>query len=171
VPEDFRRVLLEFSSEVSFSWFLPEDLAPPPDLRSVKYGGCEWGISCLQNVENLRREFIESGGAQRHEEGEYYRVWDEKLAFHPVANGDVLALDLRFAPSPVVYLSHDGGEEHGFVLGPSFTVFMDLWTQLGCPGPEGWVLEPFVSSPISGLQPRSPLGRQWLEWFSLRSME
>ena len=50
-----------------------------------------------------------------------------KLGFMNVPNGDVIAFDMKESeinPS-VVYLSHDDGEGHGYILGKDFNSYLD----------------------------------------------
>jgi hypothetical protein len=83
----------------------------------------------------------------------YDAVWHDKLAVIAVGNGDYIGIDLADARhGEVVYLSHDYGEGHGYVLGADFTDFLRRWTPLGCPGPEDWQWLPFTSGKTSMLK-------------------
>ncbi len=97
----------------------------------------------------------------------YDCVWHDKLGIHVVANGDVLALDLQQNPAPLVYLSHDDGQGHGYVLGREFEDAMDRWMPLGCVGPEDWQWLPFVTSRDSGIEPDGENAIRWREWFGI----
>jgi hypothetical protein len=98
----------------------------------------------------------------------YDAVWHDKFPVMEVPNGDMIAIDQRsHGDESVVYLSHDDGQGHGFVLGRDFVDFIDRWTKLGCPGPEDWEWLRFCSSPKSGLEPEGDLGTAWREWFGL----
>lgn len=48
-----------------------------------------------------------------NEDDEYDAVWHHKLGFMHVPNGDMIAFDVKKSETnpPVVYLSHDDGEE------------------------------------------------------------
>lgn len=87
-------------------------------------------------------------------------MWRNKLAFHALSNGDLLAIDIR--NGSVVYLDHDEGPMHGRRLGKSFTSFVGLFTTLGCPGPESWELEPFLGA--AGLTVGSVSATEWINW-------
>jgi hypothetical protein len=67
----------------------------------------------------------------------------------------------------VIYLSHDDGQGHGFVLGHDFVDFVDRWSRLGCPGPEDREWLQFCRSPKGGLEPDGDTGRAWHETFGL----
>lgn len=63
--------------------------------------------------------------------------------------------------APVVYLSHEGGEGHGRVLGHSMLDFIDRWTLLGCVGPEEWLMLPFLHREAPYLDPVGESAQQW----------
>lgn len=59
-------------------------------------------------------------------EDEYDVVWHNKLAFSEVGNGDYLAFDMsNTEDAPIVYLSHDNGEGHGYILANNFIEFLN----------------------------------------------
>jgi hypothetical protein len=95
----------------------------------------------------------------------YDRVWHGKYPLLRVPNGDLVAVD---ADGQVVYLSHDDGEGHGYVLGQDVFDFLERWTALGCPGPEDWQWLPFTSGSDQGLDPEGENGRSWRAWFGIR---
>jgi hypothetical protein len=129
-------------------------------------GGFKWSIRDLLGAEQRRKGWADAVFADPDDA--YGQVWHNKLGFLSIANGDSLAFDLAHGPDyPVVYLSHDDGVCHGYTLGESFVAFMDRWTLLGCPGPETWVLEAFVPSRASGIDPDCENGRKWREWLGL----
>jgi len=163
LPVDFRRVLLEFSSAVEFSWFLPDDLARPEEFREMFSGGCSWNLGRLVEIEEGRRRWVRE--CFSNAEDSYDLVWHSKLAFLEVGNGDLLALDVNSAEASVVYLSHDDGEGHGYRLADNFIDFIERWSLLGCPGAEDWQLLPFINSPMSGLQPYGENAVKWRDWF------
>ena len=56
-----------------------------------------------------------------------------KLGFMNVPNGDVIAFDMKESeinPS-VVYLSHDDGEGHGYILGKDFNTYLEQLLLVG----------------------------------------
>jgi hypothetical protein len=165
LPDSFREVLLQFSSRVEFWWSLPDHIEPPP-VDGIFWGGCWWDLAALPDVEQLRRDWARDVFPDT--EDPYDRVWHDKLTFLVVANGDHLAIDLSDRDAePVVYLSHEEGETHGYLLGNDFADFVDRWSLLGCPGPEEWKLAPFLPSPTTGLDPYSEEAVQWRQWLGL----
>lgn len=165
LPVDFRKVLLEFSSAVRFSWFLPDEAELPEEFREIFGGGCSWNLARLVEVEERRRSWVRECFPNANDP--YDLVWHNKLAFLEVGNGDLLALDLNLLNSSVVYLSHDDGEGHGYRLGDNFIDFIERWSLLGCPGAEDWQMLPFISSSTSGLQPHGENAIKWRDWFGL----
>ena len=75
---------------------------------------------------------------------DYDAIWYSKLAVIPVNNGDYIAIDLGDDHyGEVVYLSHDDGGGHGYVLGADFADFLRRWTPLGCPVPRALAVAAF----------------------------
>ena len=108
LPPAFRRVLVEFSAEVSFSWFLPEDHDLPGPFHGIFGGGCSWSLARLPAIQKSVIGWVSE--IFPNQNSTYDRVWHDKLGFHEVGNGDFLALDLApESAGAVVYLSHDSG--------------------------------------------------------------
>ena len=74
---------------------------------------------------------------------DYNLVWHNKLGIIDVGNGDVIAIDLN--NQNVVYLSHDGADEHGAVLGNDFADYLNNVFLIGASGNESWCLAPFLT--------------------------
>lgn len=164
IPKSFARVLTEFSSSVSVHWTLPQSTVGQPwECKEIFGGIFDWNLKSLPEMHSNCLELE--------------RIWDcddaVSTVFHnvipviDVMNGDFIALDLKEGMNErVIYLSHDANpDEHGIVLANDFIDFMNRWTQLGSPGPEGWCLTPFVGFPDSGIRPEGLVGRRWSEWF------
>ena len=119
----------------------------------------------MRELARVYREWVETFP---NVEDPYDNVWHHKFAFADVPNGDQLAFDLKFMlDPPVVYLSHDDGEGHGYRLGNDFIDFMERWSLLGCPGNEDWQMMPFLPDATSGLDVYGENARMWREWFGL----
>jgi SMI1/KNR4 family protein SUKH-1 len=168
IPGSFRTVLLEFSRKVDVRWLLPDQ--PKLPFRGMFSGECYWDITQLADLERVRQGWVEH--VFSNSDDPYDRVWHNKLTVLAVPNGDCVALDMA-SPSepPVVYLSHDGGEGHGYVLGKSFIEFIDNWSLLGCPGSEDWQMMPFLPDSTSGLDPNCENARVWRKWFGLEGIK
>lgn len=133
----------------------------PKEFNEIFAGECIWNVNNLIDIDESRESWARECFSNL--EDEYDKVWHNKLAFMDVANGDKIAIDLERYPdyTPVVYLSHDDGEGHGYILGESFKDFIDRWTLIGCPGSEDWQMMPFIDTPISGINPNSKNALEW----------
>lgn len=165
LPTSFRQVLIQFSSAVDLGWYLPTDFALPAPLREIFSGECYWDLSRIVDMERRRQLWIKD--VFSFSDDPYNQVWHNVLAFRKIANGDMLAFDLSSPTQPVIYLSHDGGEGHGYQLGADFADFIDRLTRLGCPGSEDWQMMPFLASPTSFLDPDCENARLWRSVFGL----
>ena len=77
------------------------------------------------------------------ESEENKELWLNGLPFIHLANGDIIAMDIRSDPEDpaVLYLSHDDDSRE---LSPSLSRFLKSWEKLGYVGPEIWILEPYL---------------------------
>ncbi len=166
LPPSFRTTLLEFSSRVDAYWFLPDSRQPPTELREIFSGDCNWSLAEIVKTDKEKQSWVTN--VFPNVNNAYDCVWHNKLAFSLVPNGDYLAFDLSIlSDPPVVYLSHDDGEGHGYRLGDNFVDFIERWTLLGCPGNEDWQMMPFLNDPTSGLDPYGENAQKWRQWFGL----
>lgn len=161
LPESFRETLLDFSGHVDFGWNLNDCIKLPGALKSISSGECFWNIDNLPEIEESRKDWVRECFSDPDDD--YDRVWHNKLAFMSVANGDAIAFDLDMHPdcAPVVYLSHDDGEGHGYILGRDFKDFIDRWTLLGCPGTEDWQMMPFLETMTGGINTDCQNALEW----------
>jgi hypothetical protein len=166
LPAALRTTFLEFSAGVLMYWSLQKKAAPP--FKDIFSGTCDWSLRGLPTVEEGRKGWIST--CFPNPEDPYDRVWHGKLAFGAVGNGDMLAIDLGVPGEPVVYLSHEDSQIHGWRLGDNFFDFLDRSSRLGFVGAEDWQLEPFLGDSTSGLQPDSANGQVWREWFGISNM-
>ena len=161
IPAAMRALFLAARS-VQAVWHLAEGVAPPEPLRDIFAGECTWSVDALPGEIESYRGWVAEVFPDPNDP--YDAVWHGKYPWLHVPNGDLVALDDR---GRVVYLSHDDGEGHGFVLGRDVFAFLDAWTRLGCPGPEEWQWLPFVAGGGEGLDPDGENGRAWRAWFVL----
>jgi cell wall assembly regulator SMI1 len=160
LPNELKETLLSFSKKVEFSWFLPDDFSLPEPFDEIFCGGCHWSLDWIAQFNKEKDGWVQE--VFPNQEDPYDKVWHQTLAFQEVGNGDYLAIDLRNPNSqPVVYLSHDDGEGHGYVLGENFTDFIFRWSKIGCPGAEDWQWLPFTNSPQSYIDPNCENAQQW----------
>ncbi len=164
LPTALADFFLQCASEVDFLWQLPRKLPEP--FEDIFSGGFSLSLQSLQDHELSRRGWIEH--CFPDPDSEYDAVWHNKLAVIPIRNGDYIGIDLNDGHhGEVVYLSHDEGAGHGYVLGADFTDFLRRWAPLGCPGPEDWQWLPFVSGPTSMLEPHGAMSDQWRKTLGL----
>lgn len=154
LPESFRDVLLNFSAEFSFRWFFPDDLKLSHKYREIFSGTPNWSLNTLVEIDAGRKGWIEH--VFPNPEDDYDKVWHNKLAFLEVGNGDYFAFDLNEDGTyPIVYLSHDDGEGHGYIIAKNFIELIDNWSRICFVGSEDWQWLPFVQSSESGILPDS----------------
>jgi SMI1 / KNR4 family (SUKH-1) len=153
VPVTFRQLLTTVSRRVIFRWFVPEGLRFPSPLQSISSGDLHWytKYTAFVNAEKdswVRNCFPDKANA-------YDVVWHQKLAFYEVGNGDYLAIDL--APGSgeaVVYLSHDDGDGHGYVMAENVLKLVERWIPVGCCGGEDWQWLTFTNRKSTPLDPK-----------------
>ena len=165
LDESLTQVLVHFSAEVAFKWHLPNGVQSAA-FPEIQYGEMSWSLSKIAQAEECRRRSLK--GIFSHPEDVALTHWDEKFAIMEIPNGDMIALDLSgHRECPIVYLDHEDMAGPAYRLGNNFVDFIDRWTRLGCPGPEGWLLIPFIPSAASGLEPDGENAREWRTWFGL----
>lgn len=166
LPESFKKVLREFSGSFSLRWFLPDNMEKPNEFRGIFSGTPHWSLELLPQFEEDRMGWIEN--VFPNPEDEYDVVWHNKLAFCEVGNGDYLALDMNNTDdAPIVYLSHDDGEGHGYKIANNFVEFIDNWSRLAFVGCEDWQWLPFTTSPKSGIIADGEAAKRFRNWLEL----
>lgn len=165
LPEDLRTVFLTMTAGIEFWWNAYDEekeiLSLPGELVEICSGELRFSLQSLAEIDDMRDDLADLCNDLSDP---YDAVFHNKLAFMSVGNGDLLAIDLHEDNrGAVVYLTHDGESLHGYVLGESFTSFLDRYIRLACPGPEWWVLELFTNEQTTPLDPDSELAQRWLE--------
>jgi len=160
LPPSFRDVLGCISKHVEFRWFLPEHAEFPPPFTGNFSGNLHWSLDFTAELDDekdswLREVFPNVADA-------YHRVWHNKLAFYRVGNGGDFTIDLsRAGFEQIVYLSHDDGAGHGYVLADNFADLLRRWVPLACAGGEDWQWLPFTDGPASRLDPACKNALAW----------
>jgi len=174
VPPDFVEVMANFSAKVTLTWYLHTDDAdvaeadlPPADYDEV--GGSDapalWDVATVAKLKRQLDQWVASAFPDTGDQ--WQRSWHNKVPFLEAPNGDLLAFDLSggTAQCPVVYLSHEGDTDvHGRRLGLDFADFMTRWSNLGCPGPEFYTLEPFYDRRERRLRDSGAVVEKWKQW-------
>jgi len=159
LPDAFRDVLLKVSARVEFRWFAGDRTFAPPFHQNFS-GDLHWSVDLTAQVETERKSWCSEVFSNTGDS--YNAVWHDKLAFYEIGNGDLIAFDLAGDKyGQVVYLSHDDGKGHGYVLAQDFRDLLARWLPLGCTGGEDWQWLPFTVGPNSGLQPYAEPAMTW----------
>lgn len=125
LPLQIRDFFLQYSKKCEFSAWLPDGFELPIELDEIFSANFLISLEEFADAEKARNGWVEN--CFTHEEDEYDAVWYNKLGFMNVPNGDVIAFDMKESeinPS-VVYLSHDDGEGHGYILGKDFNTYLN----------------------------------------------
>lgn len=151
LPLQIRNFFLQYSKRCEFSAWLPDDLELPDELDGIFSAAFLISLDELIDAEDGRKEWVEACFAD--EDDEYDVVWHHKLGFMTVPNGDVIAFDVKENETnpPVVYLSHDDGEGHGYILGKDFDTYFEQLLKVGACGNEDWQILPFCPDAQSGI--------------------
>jgi hypothetical protein len=160
LPKSFKKALLTISRHVEFRWFAPDGVKFPAPFQSNFCGDLHWGLDLLEQYEEARKGWVDN--CFPNPDDSYDVVWHDKLPFYEVGNGDFWAFDLKSDSSEkIIYLSHDDGEGHGYVLADNFFDLLERWIPLACTGGEDWQWLPFVSDKNSGINPHSGNALRW----------
>lgn len=143
LPAELRQVVEQLGSRGGYWWDAGKRVAFPPELRVATQGGFEWYYDDGSSADDSRAEWAK---AFQDLDDEVLRMyWDEAFGVLCAANGDVWAIDTSAnGRGRVIYLDHEGGDDHGRLLGPDIVTVMNNWARIGCVGPEIWNLEPFL---------------------------
>jgi cell wall assembly regulator SMI1 len=160
LPQEFRNVLLTVSSHLEFKWFLPDNFNLPESLKQIFCGDLYWSLDFIISFNKRKDDWIRE--VFPNADNEYDKVWHNKFVFQDVGNGDFLSIDLTSDNyGKVIYLSHDDGEGHGFIMANSFSEFLSNWVQLGCVGAEDWQWLTFCENKNSGVNPNCDNAKLW----------
>ena len=174
LPPHFREVLLENTTHLEFGWDIDdiideEDISLPDKLAEIFRGKLLFGLDLLLDYEEDRQEW--EGDAYPNSDKEYDRVWHNKMSFFQVGNGDYIAIELEPENyGKVVYLSHDGSENHGLYIADNFKEFLMNYASVGCTGGEDWQWEPFYTKG-KGIDPTSENALAWYKLLNINEKE
>ena len=174
LPPHFREVLLENTAHLEFGWDIDdiideEDISLPDKLAEIFRGKLLFGLDLLLDYEEDRQDW--EGEVYPNSDKEYDRVWHNKMSFFQVGNGDYIAIELEPENyGKVVYLSHDGSENHGLYIADNFKEFLMNYAAVGCTGGEDWQWEPFYSKG-KGIDPSSKNAKTWYKVLGINPKE
>ena len=164
LPPHFREVLLENTAHLDFYWDINDitdegDISLPDKLVEIFRGQLLFGLDLLLDYEDDRKGWVKEVYPDYN--NEYDCVWHNKMSFHQVGNGDYIAIELEPENyGKVVYLSHDGSENHGLYIADNFKEFLMNYAAIGCTGGEDWQWEPFYTKG-KGLDPTCENAQAW----------
>ena len=174
LPPHFREVLLENTAHLEFGWDIDdiideEEISLPDKLAEIFRGKLLFGLDLLLDYEEDRQDW--EGEAYPNSDKEYDRVWHNKMSFHQVGNGDYIAIELEPENyGKVVYLSHDGSDNHGLYIADNFKEFLMNYAAVGCTGGDDWQWEPFYSK-SKGIDPTSKNAKTWYKVLGINPKE
>ena len=164
-PEDFKETLTKYSSGILMNWQI-EGEETEGEFREIFCGagrGYLWDFNTLRDDYKNIKSWISECFPNPNDE--YDKVWYNKVPFLDVPNGDVIAFgDKTEFGNQVIYLSHEGDDFHGQILGENFIDFMNKWTQLGCVGTEDWQFEPFYDYEKKAMLSDKTILNRWIKW-------
>ncbi len=168
LPLQIREFFLQFSRRCQFSAWLPDDFKRSDELDEISSAVFLISLEEAADAENSRKAWIED--CFTDETDEYDLIWYHKLGFMNVANGDVIAFDLQEDEinPPVIYLSHDDGEGHGYILGKDFNTYFEQLLLIGACGNEDWQMLPFCSDAGSGIESECKNAKEYRGIIGLR---
>ena len=174
LPPHFREVLLENTAHLEFGWDIDdiideEDISLPDKLAEIFRGKLLFGLDLLLDYEEDRQDW--EGEVYPNSDKEYDCVWHNKMSFFQVGNGDYIAIELEPENyGKVVYLSHDGSENHGLYIADNFKEFLMNYAAVGCTGGEDWQWEPFYTKG-KGIDPTSKNAKTWYKVLGINPKE
>ena len=174
MPPHFREVLLENTAHLDFYWDINDitdegDISLPDKLVEIFRGQLLFGLDLLLDYEDDRKGWVKEVYPDYN--NEYDRVWHNKMAFHQVGNGDYIAIELEPENyGKVVYLSHDGSENHGLYIADNFKEFLMNYAAVGCTGGEDWQWEPFYTKG-KGIDPTCENAQAWYKVLGINLKE
>jgi hypothetical protein len=157
IPSELRRAMLDVSAHLEFSWFLPDSFELPQILREIFCGELHWGLDLVPKFIEEYQGWIKE--VFPNPDNPYDAIWHGKFPFQDVGNGDYIAID---EGGQVIYLSHDDGEGHGYIMADSFNDLLARWVPLGCVGGEDWQWLPFTNGMTTRIDPKSEAARTWM---------
>ena len=174
LPPHFREVLLENTAHLEFGWDIDdiideEDISLPDKLAEIFRGKLLFGLDLLLDYEEDRQDW--EGEVYPNSDKEYDRVWHNKMSFFQVGNGDYIAIELEPENyGKVVYLSHDGSENHGLYIADNFKEFLMNYAAVGCTGSDDYQWEPFYTKG-KGIDPTSKNAKTWYKVLRINPKE
>lgn len=170
MPKELKEVFLNFTAGIDYYWDINNILDEnddflPDELMGIARGELCFDLDFILELERNRKMWIEKVYPNYHDD--YDRVYHHKLAFQKVGNGDLIAIDLEPENyGKIVYLSHDGSDNHGRIMAQNFKEFLLNYSAIGCVGSEDWQWEVFCTE--QGIDGQGEIAKQWREFLGLK---
>ena len=167
IPEDFRDILLKYSSCFEYDWNIYKGVSEkqielPDNLKRIFAGDLHWELNVLVKFQEDNKDWIKECFPDYNDK--YDRVWHNKMLFYEVGNGDYLAIELEKENyGKIAYLSHDDGDGHGYYLANNFKELVSNWSKVGCVGGEDWQWLTFYTKGI-GINPNCENTKLWKDF-------
>ncbi len=166
IPASMRKVFAGVTSGVRWRWQTIDGVDFDVPFGGIFSGGLDWSLHGLVEQHRDYQEWVDECFSDPEEP--YDAIWHDTLGFAHAPNGDCIAVDLTPGRvGEVVYLSHDDGEGHGYVLAQSLDDLLDRWVPLACPGPEDWQWLSFVPFDFGPIDPAGENGLAWRQLLGL----
>ncbi|HEX3044605.1 MAG TPA: SMI1/KNR4 family protein [Bacillota bacterium] len=167
LPRSFRNVIGKYSADVDIAWQLRASSARlPKEFDGIFSGEVRWSLLSLPDLFKHYNEWITVCFFRTNDP--YDSIWHNKFPILNLADGDMIGIETgENRNGAVIYLSHEDGEGHGYVLGNDFEDYIDRLSLIGGVGAEDYQWLPFTSSKTTGIDPYSEAGQKWREWFGL----
>ena len=165
---------MENTAHLEFGWYIDDFTEEDEDflldeLDNISSGELLFGLDLLLLYEKRRASWQKD--VFPNYEDKYDCVWHNKMAFQKVRNGDFIAIELEPENyGKVVYLSHDGSENHGLYIADNFKEFLMNYAAVGCTGGEDWQWESFYSK-SKGIDPTSKNAKTWYKVLGINPKE
>jgi hypothetical protein len=156
IPAELRTAMRTVSAHLEFKWFLKKAVVLPPALRSIFCGEIHWGLDLTPAFLATYHNWIDK--VFPNPEDPYDVIWHNKFPFLEVGNGDFISIA---SDGRIVYLSHDDGEGHGYVMADSLSDLLQRWVPLGCAGGDDWQWLPFTNGRTTRIDPACEAAHVW----------
>lgn len=177
VPPQLRQLLVQYSGQVEFGWYIPPHLQP---LEKQNLPTMSANRAAIWSLDHIEQQAIPGffgwkkslADEDRSEAPNTPEMWEHQFPFYSLVNGDMLTIDMsnEKGPQPVRYFSHELETLHGLALAPDFLSFVTEMSKLGFAGTEwaSWVKFGTLDEPNKTfyIKADSDGGKEWLSWLA-----
>lgn len=142
LPSDFIHLITTFAPKLYMNWSIPANYKFDDNYKKLECIGGGGGDFLLNIDAIMNNDFYYNNYVYcRNEEGK--KIWENKIPFIEIGNGDLIAFDNSETKNKgsIIYLEQMCFSSlHGKKLAKNIIDFFDIWTFIGCIGPEYWQL-------------------------------